>query len=365
MRRTIMYYPSIAIPDGNWLRKSLLYWDEVSSIVPRTVEYDLYSSNHLIAELKNEGHYRPIYPDQIMNSEYFNDFEKECIDKIKNYRKKFDNPNYRANFRPDPIQLHTEKLINKYDIHRDKMSYRIMQLLKREELISSSDDWMSFDNELATLYMSVLAKYSALNDVNFTVIGTDKIAAINSIYPVKRLSKKPWSYKSPVVNLSLNILPTPCDDVSYKKIMNFKMKYRDELLAFRNIINEFENQISNCETEFEMKEKSINFKEMIERGTREAMSMLKGSGINFFLSSLRSIINLKSPTMIATYTGIVGQRISDLHPAVSLAGIGIAGAVDISVNYMTISKSTKDKLAGKGFLYLYNARRKGIINDFI
>jgi hypothetical protein len=365
MRRTIMYYPSIAIPDGNWLRKALLYWDEVSSIVPRGVEYDLYSNSEILAELKNEGQYRPIYPDRLMNSEYFTDFEKECINKIRSYQKTLNNINNRANFRKNPTQLHNEKLINHYDIHRDKISYRMMELLKREEVISAKENWVSLDNDLAAIYMSTLAKYSALSDVHFTVIGTDQIAAINNIYSIRHLSKKPWHYKTPVVNLSLNILPTPNNDVSYRKIMDFKMKNRDDLLAFRNIINDFEIQISSCESEYEMKEKSIKFKEAIEKGTREAMRMLKGAGINFFLSSLRSIINLKSPTMIATYAGMVGQEISDIHPGVSLAGIGIAGAVDVSVNYMTISKSTKDKLADKGFLYLYNARRKGIVNDFI
>ena len=34
MAQTILYYPTINIQDGSWLRNAILYWDEVSSIVP-------------------------------------------------------------------------------------------------------------------------------------------------------------------------------------------------------------------------------------------------------------------------------------------------------------------------------------------
>ncbi len=34
MAQTILYYPKINIHDGSWLRNAILYWDEVSSIVP-------------------------------------------------------------------------------------------------------------------------------------------------------------------------------------------------------------------------------------------------------------------------------------------------------------------------------------------
>ena len=34
IRRTILYYPTIGIPSGAWLREALFYWDEIGSIVP-------------------------------------------------------------------------------------------------------------------------------------------------------------------------------------------------------------------------------------------------------------------------------------------------------------------------------------------
>lgn len=37
-KRAILYYPTISIPTNDWLRRSLLYWDEIGSIVP--VDYE-------------------------------------------------------------------------------------------------------------------------------------------------------------------------------------------------------------------------------------------------------------------------------------------------------------------------------------
>lgn len=34
MPQTILYYPNINIDNGQWLRNALLYWDNISSIVP-------------------------------------------------------------------------------------------------------------------------------------------------------------------------------------------------------------------------------------------------------------------------------------------------------------------------------------------
>lgn len=35
MKATVLYYPTISIPDNFWLRQALLYFDEVASIVLR------------------------------------------------------------------------------------------------------------------------------------------------------------------------------------------------------------------------------------------------------------------------------------------------------------------------------------------
>jgi hypothetical protein len=363
MRRTILYYPSIEIPDGDWLRTSLLYWDEISSIVPRDVERSLYSNSKIISQLKEEGEYRPFYPDQLMNSNYYRDFEKECINRIKAYTRignynKVDKNIYKT-------ITEREKVSNSYDIHKDKIFFSVKEVLEGHRLISRDEDWMALDDVLANIYMATLAKYSALSDINFTVIGSDQIPKVNDIYPTIYSQNKPNPYKTPVLNLSFNILPTPSPDVPYERILKFKRKYRGELIEFRKTINEFEEKMSNSESEYDLKEKTVRFHEIIQLRAMETMKMLKGDRINFFLSSLKSVININSPTMFATCAGILGHELTDISPTIILSGIGVASAIDITVNYLSINKSTRDKLSDKGFLYLYYATNKKIMNDFI
>ncbi|MFC8685613.1 DUF6236 family protein [Brevibacillus porteri] len=364
MRRTILYYPSIVIPDGIWLKKSLLYWDEVSSIVPRNLDYEDRHSEYWLKYLEDEGEYRPTYPDQLMAHEIYHEFEEEMIGKYRSYQRMKKSINRglesRSRFMNDSTQDY-------YKIHRDKMTYMLFRMLKEDQNKSdiSENDWLLVERNVADMYMSTLAKYLALADVNNTVIGTDQIRSINKVYPVNSKSKKPttWNNK-PVFNLSINILPVPHLDTSYKKIIQFKRKYRDDLLSFRRIINDYEQQISTAESQYQIKESTIMFKEKIEKGTRETMKMLKGSGINCFLSSLRSIINIKSPAMLSTIAGVTGQKLEIFPPTLVGTFIVGAGTLDLALNYMSIKNSTYEKLTDKGFLYLYHARRQGIIQDF-
>ena len=40
MDRTVLFYPTISIPNGPWLRQAVFYFDKVASIVPRELDYN-------------------------------------------------------------------------------------------------------------------------------------------------------------------------------------------------------------------------------------------------------------------------------------------------------------------------------------
>jgi hypothetical protein len=71
VKRTILYYPTIDIPTKKWLRHSLLYWDEVSSIVPSSWDdKTLNKQSSDIHYLIDEGQYRAKKPEDLFqNSE--------------------------------------------------------------------------------------------------------------------------------------------------------------------------------------------------------------------------------------------------------------------------------------------------------
>ena len=64
LKRTILYYPSIALPNNTWLRQALLYWDQISSVVPKDIHSRewMIDSNSEIDFLIDEDEYRAIGP---------------------------------------------------------------------------------------------------------------------------------------------------------------------------------------------------------------------------------------------------------------------------------------------------------------
>ena len=86
MNRTILYYPTIDVPRKDWLRHALLYWDQVSSIVPDDRKIRNRLSGH-IDYLIGEGEFRPIKPEDLFHSshnwevmEQFTEEFKETVD---------------------------------------------------------------------------------------------------------------------------------------------------------------------------------------------------------------------------------------------------------------------------------------------
>ena len=84
MEKTILYYPTIKIEDGMWLRNALLYWDNVASIVPNE-EYEEQNSIE-VEYLKSAGIYKPVYPQELLDNLRANDaFCKQIKSYIRTY----------------------------------------------------------------------------------------------------------------------------------------------------------------------------------------------------------------------------------------------------------------------------------------
>lgn len=78
----ILYYPSIEIKDGDWLRKAILYWDKVASIVPEGNYSD--DSWRDMRYLLNVDLYEPIYPSELeADSELVDEFCRQVKEQLR------------------------------------------------------------------------------------------------------------------------------------------------------------------------------------------------------------------------------------------------------------------------------------------
>ncbi len=373
MKRNILYYPTIDIPNNNWLRNAVFYWDEVSSIVPMDyIGKPVIELSRDIESLRDEGFFRPISPTSFFQShkaqKYIGDLEKEFLEIING-------PEFRDHYndKGEVFRIHKSKL--RYNIHRskvkripgysvfnDKMSRHVMHSLADKGLIdpkSLDSEWILVEPETALLYMSLLAKYIAEFDEHPTVIGTD-----NHYYEHMNFSIKSGQDKIPCFSSNLNeVLPSPAPDVSFNKIIEFKKDRRDELIKIRTVISEYENSISNSESFAEVKDHMANFFDQIEIEVNKLKECCSDSKISTISKSLKSLINIKSPTAIASFAAIAGKttEIAQLPTGYTMAGLFTVGGLELYHSYVNLRKERRAILRESSFSYLFHAERQGII----
>lgn len=374
MNRTILYYPTIDIPRSNWLRHSLLYWDEVSSIVPKSWDGNFLSNlSPEIHYLMDEGQCRPISPEDLItksdNWENFENFQQEFREIVSSvqFRKFIDRRqgNKQSRIHSNKVEnnyrIHTNKLDDNYRVHSNKTSDSIYHFLKELNLANrdGENEWINFEENTALLYMSLLAKYLADIDSNQTTIGTDHYTYEK--FNFKRVSENDGF---PVVSFNLNnVLPTPKANVPFEKIIQFKNKRSENLNHFKKTLSEFQNKISKSNSQGEIKENAINFQETLLNGVNDLSAVLKDQKIDFGVKTLKSMINLKSPTIITAMGTTIASKANLIDIPLNLSVIGLAtmGAIEVTTNFIDNRNKQRAKLRESPFSYIYYANKYGII----
>lgn len=378
MNRTILYYPTINIPDKSWLRHALLYYDEVSSIVPQSWDHRaLIELSPDIHYLMDENQFRPMRPEDLVfnaiNGDAFDQFREEFTSIVLDpgYKKFIDkNPFFNFTIHGNKVEptlasrIHGNKVEHYLTarVHRNKTTDSIFELLQDQGLAlqNDNDEWLMFEERTALLYMSLLAKYLADIDGDQTSIGTD--LAYYEKLNFKRVNE---NVGFPVVSLNLNkVLPSPRANVPLERIIDFKRRREDNLRHFKRILSEFQVRIAHTESSDEFKETAINFKETLINGVNDLNAVISDSRIETAYKSFKSLISIKSPTTWLTVGAMLNTRIQGANIPLSWEafGIGSVGAVEIAGTYIESRNRERARLRESPFSYLYYANKYGIIN---
>jgi hypothetical protein len=350
-KRTILYYPTISIPTSDWLRRSLLYWDEIGSIVPTDYENKAlvpYSPD--IQYLKEEGLFRPFRPtDLAYRWDKVQELQKELINVIESRQFQALLP------RQEMRLLHSR-------VHRDKVSGKFVNYLERWGLAQrdkEKPEWIRFEHHTALLYMAILAKYLADEDSMATVPGTDLQEYENLIFK----ADLPSDGFACLSTNYLNVIPVPREDVSLREIVEFKRKRQSELLEFRQQINEFHRILRACKSKSDATDAIATFSEKITKELDNLKAIMNDSRLATIVGSFKTIIKLDSPTLLATAGVMVGQttQIANVPIQSSVIGIGILGAIEVANFFTDKRNERRATLRDSAFAYLYHAQREEII----
>lgn len=348
INRKVLYYPTILVPSP-WLRWGIFYWDTVSSIVPygwdenpiligRRSKKSFNDMKYLTEEMEFE----PTRPNRLTRKrQAVRDLKREFFDIVgsSEFESRIDK-NWRENSRGR--------------IHRDKLSMEVIKFLKLRGLAERSDpDWFLVEENTSLLYMALLAKHLADMDIHYTVPSTDRDEYEEAIY-----ISKDKNHGFPSLSLKFqSILPVPRDDVPMKDILRFKRKRKDELLALRGVIDEFEGEASTAENETEIKWIAVQFKERIEKGRSNLEKSMKESGIKRVFESFRSLIAIKSPALLETIAlPLVGMPLEVSVPII----VGTA-SIQVGCSWIDNRNRRKVELRKSPFSYLFYAKESHLI----
>lgn len=252
-----LYYPTIDIHNVSWLKTAILYWDEINTIVPSSIDnpYNTPSTRYL----SDEGVLRPLSVHSNM------DLIEDLTNDILNY--------YSSNevfqlFNNSKIDfIHTQKLPyffrHKFDfIHSDKLAWSILNTLRRN--YDFNEEWIPVSEDFARFYMTLLANQLC---ERYRIAPLTDDSQVSGIFNLARFDnqKGKANYLELLqgergnhyehVNLAQGILIdlsfkglSISDNVSFEDILFFKRQHQDELGRFRSNIEKLTNCVNEDET---------------------------------------------------------------------------------------------------------------------
>jgi hypothetical protein len=340
LEREILYYPTILVP-SRWQRRTILYWDKISSIVPGKWDDELgpnsFRGNQQAEQsyrdmkyLESKGEFEAIRPENRpvpIDTEFKQIINSSELDKKVDHNWK----DFSMSKQMDKFKL--ERIFNKdlresfSFVHKDKMTNHLYDFLFEKNLVldeNIDENWFLMEKHTSLLYMALLAKYLAefeaeFND-KFVVTGTNSEEYLSMIF---KRDIKQEGFNSYETRL-LNMLPVPRDDVPIEKIYNFKHEREPELFSFREVIDEATKQISHAENQREMNKILIQQNEKLKVGMMKLKKAMSDSNIKATLTSIKSLIDIKDPSILTTLGIVVGAAAHiPILAAVGALGVGI------------------------------------------
>jgi hypothetical protein len=222
-----IYYPYILIPDNQWLRKTILYWDKIFPIVPLEVEEQI-PQKHISKQLKERGVLDFIHPEEVLN---YNEGEKLSgpflrIVESEEFRSEIARP---------------EKRVYSERIHRHKFAEPLLDQLRGLDLfkVESGTNWLLFEGLTGRIYMGFLAS-SLAKIKNLEPITDQEVFQRGFLQSQLIPSQGSEIFISVVLE---KLLPAPRNDIPVDNILKFKEKHESELLAFRRVIRDVINSL--------------------------------------------------------------------------------------------------------------------------
>jgi hypothetical protein len=354
---SLLYYPTIRIPSGQWLKQAVLYWDEVGSIVPQD-----YGGKWLIKDspdleyLVGEEQFHPFDPRQLTRQW---NLVLELADELKTI---IESESYQKFLPPISNRLFDS------EIHMDKVSDSVRHYLIEKDLarVKSPDgkskaDWIFFDRTTALLYMSLLAKYLARNDDRSNIIATPGTSRPE--YQHLSFGQKQAGDNEVGIEVMIkNWLPIPDPNVPIQDIVVYKRNRQDELLPLQLLMVDFEQQLRKVESVQEAKEVAYKFDLAKRKGLNDLNASLKDANIETKWGNLNTLMGVTAPPLVGFLASKIAEALLVANPvAAGVIAFGLSASIALRAYYVSRQNVVNEKLRNSPYSYLFHAQQEFIL----
>ncbi|MXN92775.1 hypothetical protein GR160_16220 [Flavobacterium sp. Sd200] len=368
-----LYYPHINLTNKNWIKHALLFWDNISRIVPQSVEP---SDSEDIIKIKYEsGFIKDYKPESWDTSLAFQDFgvylrsvvDSDLFFNDRYFSRRF-NRGYDEDYRNRKHFFSEMVQASGTYIHVQKMDPALKEYLFDVGIAIPGqnrwEDWVKIDNEIGLLYMTYFAKSISKNKSLPIVTDVEQSfsaslcfeASVNSDY------NKQFEYK--LGNLLIEtIVPKSINDVPLDKILDIRKKYEDERTSFFHEISNVSDSIIEINNESALKD-AINFhSKLILKETKNLEKLYNAHKIE----TVNKFLSISLPTTLASSSEYVPDW---AKPIVTTGGIifGLVSAastvkkekLELKENPKSYLLNLKSELSGGDIFDKINDTIKGV-----
>jgi len=218
----LLYYPYINVPRTDWTLRTLLYYDNIGSIVPQEYFYEPERNyDEFMLELVRNELVTPINPIQVLENPW--EITRPFIELVERNRTKL--LTLQNSFRQGQRgNIHIDKFTKTANIHADKFDENVFYALENLGLAERNDGrWYSVEQKTANNLMGYLASVISAK--------TNRLPTTDYVRPT--FYKQSFSQeRSKRETLLTNLIPFP-EEIDLNRLLRFKEQHSELLNAFR------------------------------------------------------------------------------------------------------------------------------------
>ncbi|WP_285011092.1 kinase [Pedobacter faecalis] len=220
MPSQILYYPYINLPRTDWTLRTLLYYDNVGSIVPQDYSFNPECNYEpFMLELVRENLVTPINPFDVLGNSF--DLVKPFLLYINDNQQKIKRPQIKF--------AGQERKYKMVRIHSNKFDEQIFYVLTDMGLADRIDhQWYNVESNIGNYLMKYLA--SVISEK------TNRLPTTDFVKP-KLWRRESRNQKEKRETILDELIPFP-KDINLKQLLKFKERHSDLLRTFRNEVEE-------------------------------------------------------------------------------------------------------------------------------